>query len=786
VSEDEPEGEPTARTRIRLPRMSFSRIRENPMETGEVQNPLEGFPQDEVLPAPGGSKESAARRRSWRDRGPEVLVLLAVLFNLWVLRAERLPVAYPNDSSVHLQMVALAQHLLAHGQFPLDHWYPYLSLGSPFFVQYQSASAIATGALGSVIGAQQAFSWTLYLLLSLWPICIYWSGRLFGLNRWASASTAAISPLLFSITGYGYEHQSYVAIGNGLWSQLWAMWTLPLAWGFSWRYVSQRRYLFGAVLTLALTIAFHFLTAYLAGLSLVVWVLLKPREIIRRVGRAWVIGVGALLATLWVTLPLLVDSKWVAINEFQVGTFWNDSYGARKILGWLVTGKIYDNGRFPIVTILVGIGLIVCLARFRKDERARAIVGVWVLSLLLYFGRPTLGPVLNRLPGNGDLLFQRYIMGVQLAGLFLAGIAVVSLARLAENILRRVSSATVDWMSTKPWIVAIRAPIAILILVGALTPAWTQTASYDAASAVWIHYQRSADATQGAQLNELIAIAQGQGGGRIYAGLPTNWGHSFMVGEVPVYIYLTDSSVDAVGFTLRTTSLMTDPEAYFDESNLGDYSAFGVRYLLLPQGMAPPVVAQFVKQSGPYVLWTVQSSGLIQVVDTESSIAANGSDLGSQTAPFLESNLPGEGIYPTIAYAGARAATPTLSSGSAARGPAGTVLTEHVDLVDGRAVATVFANRTAVVLLRSSFDPGWSVTVDGEPATTEMVAPAEVGVTVAPGRHSVVFQFKGYSSYPVLFVIGLLTLIVFGISATFWRRLYRRARRRTLRNGEAA
>ena len=674
-------------------------------------------------------------------------------------------------------MVTFAQHLFSSGQYPLDHWYPYLSQGSPFFVQYQSASAIVTGALGQVIGPQQAFSWTLYLLLSLWPLCIYWSGRLLGWNKWASAASAAISPLLLSITGYGYEDQSYVAIGNGLWSQLWAMWTLPLAWGFSWRYVSQRRYLFGAVATLALTIAFHFLTAYLAGLSLIVWILLRPRDIIRRIGRAWLIGVGAVVATLWVTLPLLVDSKWVAVNEFQVGVFWTDSYGARKILGWLVTGKIYDNGRFPIVTILVGIGLIVCVAGFRRDERARAIIGVWVLSLLLYFGRPTLGPVLNLLPGNGNLLFQRYIMGVQLAGIFLAGIAVVSLARLAEIVVRRVIPLIFNRMSAKRWIVAIRAPIAILIVVAALIPAWTQIANYDAASAEWIHYQQIADEGQGAQVNALIATAQSLGGGRIYAGLPTNWGYDFRVGGVPVYIYLTDVSVDAVGFTLRTTSLMTDPEAYFDESNPGDYATFGVGYLLLPQGHAPPVAAKFIQQLGQYVIWGVNSAGLIQVVDTQSSITANGSDLGSRTESFLDSNLAESGLYPTIAYAGQPAAAPTLPSGVAADGPAGTVLTEDDDLVDGRAVATVFANRTAVVLLKSSFDPGWTVTVDGEPAETEMVAPALVGVTVAPGNHRVVFQFKGYSSYPILFIVGFLTLILFGFSSKFWPRLSRRGRR---------
>ncbi len=705
-------------------------------------------------------------------------MIVAVLFGLWVLRAERLAVAYPNDSSVHSQMVTFSQHLLSAGQFPLDHWYPYLSLGSPYFVEYQSFSAILTGALGELVGSAHAFSWTLYLLLSLWPISVYWSGRLLGWSRWVSASAAAISPLLFSVTGYGFEHESYVAIGNGLWDQLWAMWTLPLAWGFSWRFISQRRHMFGAVLTLALTIAFHFVTAYLAGLTLVVWAFLRPRDLLPRLGRATVIGMGALLATLWVTVPLLANSKWVAVDEFQVGTFWDDSYGARKILGWLVTGRIYDSGRFPIVTILVGVGLVVCLARFRRDERARALLAVWLLSLLLYFGRPTLGVVLDLLPGNGSLFFPRFFIGVQLAGLFLAGVAVVSLAGLAGVLARRVSKQTFDGLSAKPAVVMARIPLAIVLVVAALAPAWMEVASYDAADATFIYTQRLIDATEGAQVAGLLAIADARGGGRVYAGLPSNWGHQFTVGGVPVYIYMTDLGIDeAFGFTLRTASLMTDPEAYFDEFNPGDYTAFGVHYLLLPVGHPPPVPARFVKQSGSYQLWTVGTSGLFHVVDTTTPIVADGSDLGSRTAFFLDSDLPGEGTYPTIAYAGQPAATPTLSPGSKPHGPAGTVLSEHDNLVDGEAKATVFANRTAVVLLSSSFDPGWTVTVDGEPTSPEMVAPALVGVEVAPGRHTIVFQFKGYGSYSLLFVVAFLTLIGFGVGPLFWRRRVLRPRR---------
>lgn len=732
-------------------------------------------PAHRKSPAHSLSASNLGRTRPpWYRFGPEFLILLSVSFNLWILRVQLRAVSYPNDLATHTQMVTLAKDILSTGKFPLDQWYPYLSLGSPFFVQYQSFSAIITGALGKVIGVHPAFVGTLYLLLALWPICIYLSARLLGWERWVAGAAAVMAPLLVSVTSHGFETQSYDWLGNGLWSQLWAMWTLPLAWGFSWRYISQRRYLFGAVATLGLTIAFHFLIAYLAGLTLVALVLVRPRDVLRRIGRAGIIGVGAILTTLWVTLPLLVDAKWVAVNQFQVGTVIDDSYGARKILGWLITGQIYDSGRFPVISIFVAIGLVACLIRFRTDERSRVLLAVWVLSLLLFFGRPTLGPVLNLLPGNGSLLFQRYISGVQLAGLFIAAVGAISLVQFLAFAVKRAPGG-LRRLLAKQWLVRLRAPIAIVVLVAVLAPAWLALQSYESRNGVWIQQQQSADQTQGSQLNVLLSIVKSQGDGRVYVGLPSNWGYYFRVGAVPVYNYVTqEADIDSVGLTLRTSSLMTDPEAYFDESNLGDYSTFGVRYLLLPAGHAPPVRAKFVQRSGPYVLWTVNSSGLIQVVDTQSTIAANASDIGAQTAPFLESSLPAKAIYPTIAFGGSSGAAPTLATGATVSGPAGSVLRLDNDLVQGEASATVFASRTAVVLLKASFDPGWTVTVDGQPAVTEMIAPALVGVTVSPGTHVVVFRFKGYGSYLMLFLIGLLFLVCLGVGPRRWRRLFNR------------
>jgi len=713
--------------------------------------------------------------RSFFSRvSPLVLVGLAVAWSLWSLRAERLVVSYPNDSALHLQMTALAGHWLAHGSLAFGHWYPNLSTGSPFFAQYQSASAVLASALGLLVGYPTTLAWTLYLLLALWPVCVYATGRLLEWGRWESAVAATLAPLLTSVTLRGFGHEAYVWLGNGLWSQLWAMWTLPLAVAFSWRFVSRREYLFGAVAAAGATIAFHFLMAYLLGLILVIFVVLRPSDVLGRLLRAALVGAGALAATLWVTVPLLVDAKWTAIDEFQVHTTIADSFGAPLVLRWLVTGRLLDNGRLPVLTILAAAGLVACVARWRADERGRVLVGIFALSLVLFSGRPTFGFLLNTLPLNDNLLFNRFVAGVQLASLFLGGVGAVAIVRVGADQLRRRAPAGRAMLSPDAK-AAVLAPLAaICAVVVVLAPAWLQIGRYDASNAVWIGWQRGQDASRGSQVQALLALAEHRGGGRVYAGMPSNWGSRFFVGAVPVYNYMEDTPVDAVGLTLRTSALMTGPEAYFDESDPGDYTVLGIRYLLLPAGHAPPVAATLVAGAGHYRLWTVRSTGLVHVIETWLVIPADRTNLGARTKPIMDSEVAAEGIFPTIAFAGGPAATPTLGTLPAHSTSAGTVRVEHDAVIDGRVTAVVTANRVAVVALASSFDPGWSVRVDGRPAAPEMIAPAIVGVKVRPGTHLVVFQWRGYGSYPFLFLVAVLTLVAAALGPLLWRRSSRR------------
>src|SRR5262249_9092731 len=163
-----------------------------------------------------------------------------------------------------------------------------------------------------------------------------------------------------------------------------------------------------------LTIATHLITGYLAVLTVGVWVLLTWKGMARRAIRGAVVVAGGLLTAAWVLVPLLADRNYAAQSQSYTGTIFNDSYGTRKIIGWLCSGELFDQGRFPVMTLLVGVGFVVCCMRAGRSESARALLGAWTLSLLLYFGRATWGGFTNVLPGNGDLQMHRFIIGVHL------------------------------------------------------------------------------------------------------------------------------------------------------------------------------------------------------------------------------------------------------------------------------------------------------------------------------------------------------------------------------------
>jgi xanthosine utilization system XapX-like protein len=680
-------------------------------------------------------------------------VALAIGFNLFVLRAEVSPAASPNDMGAHISMVHYVAQRISQGKLPFDGWYPRLAMGVALFHHYQSLAPILAGLLATHLGAARTVAWSNYLLLSLWPLCVYWTARLFGLNRWTAATTALLSPLVSSVTLYGYEHGSFTWIGNGVWSELWAMWLLPLTLAFSWRAIARGKGYAPAALFLGLTVACHFLTAYLAVLALAIWVLIAPKEILRRSARAAIVGIGGALVGSWVLVPVFKDANFSARTQYNTGLFWSNSYGAKKVMSWLFTGELFDHGRWPVLSILVAVGTLVCLWRFGRDERARGVLAFTAVSLVLFCGRGPFGFVINRLPGGPDLLLHRFIIGVHLGGIALAGIGAGVLVQLAYAFLHRRLPR-----------VPPAAFVAALLVVGlvALAPAWRERAHFDALDANNINSQQVQDATDGHNFTTLADQAAALGGGRVFAGSSAANGQAVAVGQVPGYVYLLDDDVDAIGFSLRTLSISADVEVSFNPADAAQYNLFNIHYVIVPEGTKPLVRATFLSAAGRWQLWTVDTTGYLQVVDTTTTITADRTNIGRQTSAYLQSSMPALGVTPTIAFAGSPAATPTAPNGKPAGSP-GDVSVQYALPDDGQFGGVVTANREAVVMLKATYDPNWKVTVDGKPAKTQMLAPSFVGVEVPPGRHRIDFRYQNYPYYWLLFAVGALTLVALAV-----------------------
>ncbi|MGD0943452.1 MAG: hypothetical protein ABR972_04135 [Acidimicrobiales bacterium] len=702
---------------------------------------------------------------------PLVPVLATCVVSLVLLRPQLVQVPYLNDSAMHEEMVRFALAKIRAGHFPPDSWFPFLNLGSPQYLQYQSLGAMLTALVGWAIGVGRAFTLSTWLLVGCWPLGVYGAARIFGLSRGAAMAAAVLSPFVSSFTHVGYEQISYLWSGYGLWSQLWAMWTLPFAWAFSWRAVEDRRFVVPAAVLVAATAALHFETGYLAFAGAGVFVLARPSGFLRRAGRACLVVGAAGALSAWVIVPLVSQGRWVAVNQFlQSGPEGVDanSYGARRVLVALFEGNVLDWHHLALITALFIVGLALCLAAWRRPEgpgpvgagAGRALVLVFACSLVLFFGRPTLGPLLDLLPGSRDLFLRRFIVGVQLAGLLLAGVGAAQLGAWTVAGAKRLARALGDG-GQRLGTVAGRCTAGCLA-VAALVPAWSFVAGQADLDASFVSEQSAAGAA-GAQLDALVATIARQGGGRTFAGDPSDWGAYFTVGEVPVFKYLASEDVDEVGFTLRTASLMSDPEVEFDEEDPADYAAFGIRWLILPSAMRPSVPAEPVTSRDGYALWEIPRDGYVQVVDTRGSVAANSGDLGSFSVAFLAGLPSADPVYPTVAYEGGKAAPGTLAAGEHPSGPPGTVLSERADLADGTVLAKVSLARPAIVLLSASYDPGWDALVDGRPAATEMVAPALVGVRLGPGVHTVRFVYRGFPDYPQLLLLAaaaLMALIV--------------------------
>ena len=382
-------------------------------------------------------REQISRAAS-KDRAPLLVVAAAVVFGLIVLWPERADVWYLNDASIHRSMVRWAADRIRDGHLPFDGWYPYLSLGGepipPLPVppahrdrhRCRSRSATACSAGRST---------------SCWRPGRSRSTRVAGCWAWVAGRPPPpplIAPLIVERTGSGLrvEQLRLARLGN-----------VGAALGDV-----------GAAVRLGVVVASdrHGSSCVARRADPGSHDLSPPPDRVPRDVLAGGVRRGRATRDPPTTRARRRRrARRPRRRRMDAGAAPHRRRvdGQRRVQPGDLLLRLLRCREDPGV---VGPGRAVrsradcrsCRSswpsawsspRSRPDEEPpRVDPGSGArLSLVLFFGRSTLGPVIDLLPGGQELFLRRFISGVHLAGIYLAGIGAVYLVSLIVDVLRR-------------------------------------------------------------------------------------------------------------------------------------------------------------------------------------------------------------------------------------------------------------------------------------------------------------------------------------------------------------
>jgi hypothetical protein len=692
------------------------------------------------------------------------LVAVPIAMNAVALVPEVLyPLPNVNDDAEHVLMTERASEAFATGENPLDVWVPQLELGFPQLLYYQHLAHLTVVAVDRVLferlPIRTVFDLVRYLLLVTFPLTVLWSMRTMGFSTSAAAVGAAAASLLSGSFRYGFEYDSYIWRGLGLFTQIFGMHLAFIALALIERLIRTGRGVIVTAISCAALVLGHLIYAYMIGIGAVILALigLRPSNAAARLLRLAAVGGIALVLTSYFVIPFFLQSGYVNISPY-LEQYKYDGFGAPTVLGWLATGDLLDHGRLPMLTAMFALGLVVAIVR--RDTLALRIAAIGAVMLALYFGRPTFGALIDLLPMHEGLLLHRFVGGFDLAAIPLIG---VGGGFLFDQLSRR--------LAVRPAVLA--GGVLLLLLAPALHERWT----FYADNTTWLRQTADAlyaDADAKAVLDRIAASRPG----RAYAGLRANWGSTLNFGipfnSIHVNNLFADRGIDALAAPYRDASLNSDILWDFNDQDLASYRLFNVDYVVASHDVSLPVAFAVILNTPRYVLYAAPGGGYAQYVGiARRERFTTQAALFDAERAFVRAGDFADGSFVRFDYrdAGARAgdAVPVPAC------PRGQILSERVAAARFDLVAQ--CDTASAMILKVTYHPNWHVTIDGTDIPTYMVSPSFVGFDVPAGRHVIAAEYRSLPLKSVLFGVGVATLIA--LAALSFRR--RRPSRADLR-----
>lgn len=682
------------------------------------------------------------------------LLLFAIGFNLWIYRLEPTAKVDPNDNHFQYALVDRTNQIwdFALKKFSFfylfDHWVPNWAEGYnlPYYYSHiPQILIVATWRLLHIGTLFQYYHYVIYLLLSLFPVSMFIALRIMGLT-WMSAGFGALIASQISTDGfYGLDPASFLWRGYGLSSQLFAMVWLPLAIAYAWK-----GKVVPAILALAATTAGHLGIGIMAFISVGIVAFRK----------AFWIWAGALMLLAYWIVPAYINNNY---HNFSVwDPMWKfDSYGATEILTRLLNGNLFDFGRFPVLTILIFIGLFI-------GRNFSLLFAFW---LLMYFGRETWGSLLDLVPFMKEFHQSRFIVGVHLAGLFLIPIG---FERVRINFIK---------------------VIIIIIVIFSVFPQTQRYAQYNdflikRGNADYEKVKGDVDSLI-SNLSSLISTRPG----RVFAGRGGGWGKDFRVAETPYFMHLSTYGIPTVLWMPETWSPNSDSEQFFSEDKAEDYDLYNIRYVVAPPSQKPEPFWKLLKESQTWKLYEVETKGLaLSNVEGYITTGVRPAVVSSSKENFLnlihlwiQSDYPKSGLYPELTFSPISPQSPLprfqmldevtyktpdnkthnlfneIPLYSSPSSPSSLMSlssqSSDSDMIFRATVEVKPGCTECLVILKQTYHPSWRATIDGKPAQTMTVFPFYTAISVSEGTHEIVFSYQPSLLKIVLLILSLISLI---------------------------
>lgn len=652
------------------------------------------------------------------------------------------PVANVNDDAQHVAFVRRAADAWSRGENVIDFWVPQFELGVPMFLDYQHLPHITVVLLGRLTGGsvdlRTLFDLVRYVLLLGFPLTVFWSMRTMGFTSVASAIAAAASSLLSGNHRYGFEYESYVWRGFGMFTQLFAMHLSFIALATLHRVANKGTGIVAAALACTTLALSHLIYAYMFAITAVVLLLfgVTRADVAARVGRFALVGAVSAAATSYLWLPFFMQAAYVNASPYLDRVKY-DSFGAGPILSWLISGDLLDHGRLPVLSLLLAAGVICSVVtRAKLPLLALSLFGLW---LVLYFGRPTLGAVIDLLPLHDSLILHRLVGGVDIYGILLMGIGGAWL----WDLLRASAS--------RGRLIAIGGAT-LLLFAPALGERW----SYYAQNAEWMSETQAAlDAD--ADARTILAALGPQPQGRVYAGLRSNWGQTLDFGipfnSVRFYHLLGHYDLDAVAPPNQSLSLNADLLWEFNDQDLSHYRLFNVDYVIAPSTVRFPPELRVLTATSKYVLYSAPGRGYAEYAAiTQTESASTKQELFARELAWLRDGNASSWSFTRYEYPTAPTSAPIAIPDC----PAGRVAYERVQPARFEVLAR--CDTASAMVIKVTYHPNWRVTVDGAEAPTFMVSPSLLAFALPAGEHFIVAEYRSTPIKAPLLALGGLVL----------------------------